>query len=233
MKRKLGSIVSTLALLAVAGGAAAVNVKILRSNNGSTSVLSVQEAADVTPLTDPTAAPATTQDPATAADPAVTPEPATPSADVVTTQTTSPTPVAINGNPPPKPHNGSGNGRMAIGSVGGGGHDDDDDDDHDDDEYGEHKDDDDHGDRPRGGFVALTPAQMSLLRVAALAQVRPAEARDAAKGIGSTAVINRVKAAANQVGVSLSELASITNLPPERGRGHGGHDEEHEGDDDD
>ena len=231
MKRKLGSIVSTLALLAVAGGAAAVNVKILRSNNGSTSVLSVQEAADVTPLTDPTAAPATTQDPATAADPAVTPEPAATAADVVTTPTTSPTPVAVTGNPRPKPLNGNGGGKMAIGGVGAGAGHGDDDVDHDD-EDGEHEDDDDHGDRPRGGFVALTPAQMSLLRVAALAQVRPTEARDAAKGIGSTTVINRVKAAANQVGVSLSELAAITDLPPERGRGHGGHDEEHEGDDD-
>ena len=215
MNRKLGSIVSTVALLAVAAGAAAVNVKILHSNRSDNSVLTVQQAADVVPLPSTT----TAAEPAASPAPAETnaPSPASSEPAPVTTTTADPVPVA----PAPK-HSKSG--KQIVGSVGGGGgHGEGDGED------GEGEGDDDHG--ARGGFVMLSPEQKALLRVAAIAQVKPGQARDAARGIGSTAVVNRVKAAANQVGVALTDLAAIKDLPPARGPGHGG--EEHEGESDD
>ena len=212
MNRKLGSIVSTVALLAVAAGAAAVNVKILHSNRSDNSVLTVQQAADVVPLPSTT----TAADPTTATDPAATnaASPAASDPASVTTPVADPAPIA----PAPKQ---SKSGKQIVGSVGGGGH-------------GEGEGEDGEGDHhhgDRGGFMMLSPEQKALLRVAAIAQVKPEQARDAARGIGSTAVINRVKAAANQVGVARTDLAAISDLPPARGPGHGG--EEHEGESDD
>lgn len=220
MRRKLGSVVSAIALLAIAAGAAAVNVKMLHGNQAATSVLNVESAADVTPLSDPSPS-------------------ATSTADTVQTDlspTSVPTPVsAVQSNGAPSvsatqaPHvpqgigPANGQGKMAIGSVGAG--------DGDDDGDGREHAKGDH--RNRSDVAQLSPNQIALLRVAALAQVSPLQARDAARGIGATSVINAVKSAATQVGVRLADLAAITELPPEHGRGHGGDDEEHEGDDDD
>ncbi len=219
MKRKLGSVVSAFALLAIATGAAAVNMKILHGNQASTSVLNVQEAADVTTvastsglsnsLAEPTPLPASAQ----------TPDP--------TTHVSASATSDARGRISPRAPQGSvnGQGRMAIGRIGGGGDDDGVDGQHRDGDMGEH--------HQRGGFMQLRPEQMALLRVAALAQVTPTEARDAAKGIGPATIVSRVKSAAAQVGVPLSDLAAITDLPPQRGRGHGGDDDHSEGDDDD
>lgn len=212
MKRQIGSVVSGIALLAIATGAAAVNVKILHGNQAATSVLNVQAAADVTSLTDPT--PAETES-------VVPAEPV-----LANTQTSAMTeqPIAPNGPAVPAPLVGrTPHGKMAIGSVAGG-----------DDENGEHH---ERGEKreqhERRGFVPLSPEQMALLRVAALAQVSPAQARDAANGIGTSTLISRVKSAASQIGVPLADLAAVTDLPPMRGRGHGGDDDDYEGDDDD
>lgn len=218
MKRKIGSVISGIALLAIAAGAAAVNVKILHGNQATTSVLNVQEAADVTSLADPTPA-------ATERAVAVEPTPAPAQADAATVESTAPSAPAAPTPLPLRASQGNGQGKMAIGRVAGG---------DDDDENGEHRERGGQGEHhERRGFVPLSPEQMALLRVAALAQVSPAQARDAANGIGSSTVINRVKSAASQIGVRLSDLAAVTDLPPERGRGHGGDDDDHEGDDDD
>lgn len=217
MKRQFGSAISAVALLAIATGAAAVNVKILHANPSDTSVLNVREAADVTTITSP-ATPAATTDPADPADPAVAA-----AADPLPSPSSANAPA---GKPtPPRP----GHARPAIGSVGGQG-DDDMDDEGEDAEDGEHE---FGGPRARDGFMQLRPEQMALLRVARLAQMTPAQARDAANGIGTQRAIDRVKAAAAMVGIPLADLAAITDLPPRHGLGHGGEDAEHEGDDDD
>lgn len=201
MKRSIGSVISTVTLLSVAAGAAAVNVRILESNRSDTSVLTVQSVAEAMPSAEAVTVAATEQEPVTSVQ---TPMPA---------PTNAPQPV----------------GKRVLGTVAG---DDDDDDD-------EHEDDDDHkfrGDRhgKHGKFMPLTPQQAGLLRVAALAQVAPEQARDAANGVGSADVIARVRDAAAQIGVPLAEIGAVTDVPPERGRRHGGDDDhEDEGDDDD
>lgn len=212
MYRKLGSLLSTVALLAVAVGAAAVNVRILHSNRTDASVLNVREAADVTPLNNPV------ETQVAAATMATTEPVALESADASE-------PGATPADSTPKSHASAPNARhQPLGKVGRSG---------DDGDEAEEDGDGDHMRGPRGGFMQLAPEQLALLRVAALAQVRPIDARDAARGIGPEYVINLVKAAAERIGVPLSDLAAINNLPPERGRGHGGHDDEFEGDDDD
>ena len=207
MKRSISSVISTIVLLSVAAGAAAVNVRILEANRSETSVLTVQPAAEVvntTPTSESSATPAPS---------------ATEVAAAVAENAPSPLPV-----PPPMP-----NGKRVLGSVPGGEHDDDDhDDDH---EAREHR---DHGLKMRGKFMRLTPQQAGLLRVAALAQVSPSQARDAANGQGSADVLVRVREAAAQIGIPLAEIGAVTDIPPERGRRHGGDDDhEDEGDDDD
>lgn len=227
MNRKLGSVISTVALLTIAVAAAAVNVRILHTNRGDTSVLSVQPAADVTSMDVVQSAAVDATVPMTSTEPAVASDPTATAVDPAADETPVTTAVA----PKPAPKS-AGNGKLALGRVTGGG--DDDDEDY---EEGDHEDGDgrfdDGGMHPRREFIPLTPAQRALLRVSALARVTPQMARDAAKGTGSAEVIARVQAAAQQIGVPLSDLAAITSLPPERGRGHGGNDGEHEGDDDD
>ena len=223
MNRKLGSVISTVALLSIAVAAAAVNVRILHSNRGEASVLSVQPAADVTSMD--VAQPATADVTAASAEPVATPDPSPTSVAVDPAPSPSPSTASVAPKPAPKT-----NGKSVLGRVAGGG-----DDDGEGDEDGEHEDGDGRfGDgQPRRQFIPLSPSQQALLRVSALARVTPQVARDAAKGTGSADVVARVQSAAQQIGVPLSELAAVTNLPPERGRGHGGHDGEPEGDDDD
>ena len=235
MKRQIGSVLSAVALLSVVSAAAATNVKMLHGNQAATSVLNVQEAGAASTLANPAASQPAVSTPqsAASAEPTVATQPAASAEPTVAAQPTQAA-VAAPTEAPAKSSSattsvkkpaakvgavaGSGTGKQVVGSVGGGAH-------------GDDGEDDDDG--PSGRFVQLTPAQMSLLRVAALAQVKPKQARDAAKGIGSTKVINRVKAAAAQVSVSLEELAAIVDIPSDRGRRHGGGDEDHEGEDDD
>ena len=205
MKRSISSVISTIVLLSVAAGAAAVNVRILEANRSETSVLTVQPAAEVVNTTPTPTASATPTPSATAA---------------VAAPDTVPSPLPV---PPPMP-----NGKRVLGSVAGGDHDDDDDDDE------EHGDRHEARFRMPGKFMRLTPEQAGLLRVAAFAQVSPSQARDAANGQGSAEVIARVRDAAQQIGIPLASIAAVTDIPPERGRRHGGDDDhEDEGDDDD
>ena len=226
MRRKLGSIASTLALLLVAGGAAAVNVRILDVNRSKTEVLTGVNAADVSGLGGQTAAavapaPAASATPATS-DPAATSVPATPAVETPAATSSAPAnPTGAQTSPgvtPGKP--------KVLGKVAGGRGDDDDDDEGDDDGR--------NGRRSGPQFVRLSADQLALLRVAALAQVTPTVARDAANGRGTADVVARVKNAAAQIGVQLATIGAITDIPPERGRRHGGDDDDdHEDDDDD
>lgn len=220
MRRKLGSIASTLALLLVAGGAAAVNVRILDVNRSETEVLTGRNAADVSGLSGQSSA-AASPAPTESATPASS-APATPA--VETPAATSSTPAnptgaqTAPGVTPGKP--------KVLGKVAGGRGDDDDDDEGDDDGR--------NGRRSGPQFVRLSADQLALLRVAALAQVTPTVARDAANGRGTADVVARVKNAAAQIGVQLATIGAITDIPPERGRRHGGDDDDdHEDDDDD
>lgn len=219
MRRKLGSMASTLALLLIAGGAAAVNVQILDANRSEPSVLTARTAAEVAGL-DAASTTTTTQ---------TTPTVDLPSTELVEPVASGPAPAASSATPIPTPKNTR---PKVIGSVAGG-HDDDDDD-HDDDDH------DDEwrrpfGERPRlrGEFIPLSQDQLALLRVAALAQVSPSQARDAANGIGEPGTISRVKLAAAQIGAPLDRIGAVTDIPPERGRRHGGDDDDDHDDDDD
>jgi len=219
MKRWLGSVATAVALLSIAVAAAAVNVRILDSNRTDTSPIVVQTAAEVL-RTVPAPIPSDTTVPeAPVAAGTVQADPNTVAAPAAAS-----TPQPLSGN-------------RIVGSVNRADDDDDDDD---------HEDDDDHDDMwkrkgaPHGDdghgrrFVPLTPSQAALLRIAALAQVSPLEARDAANGIGSTDVIARVKQASERIGVPLAVIAAVNDLPPERGRRHGANDDhQDEGDDDD
>lgn len=216
MRRKLGSVASTLALLLIAGGAAAVNVQILDANRSESSVLTARTAAEVAGLD---AASTTTTAPAVDATPVAPVEPVA-SEPVPTASSATPIPTPTNTRPKP------------IGSVAGG-HDDDDDDEGDDDHDDEWR--RPVGERPRlrGEFIPLSRDQLALLRIAALAQVSPSQARDAANGIGDATTIARVKLAAAQIGAPLDRIGAVTDVPPERGRRHGGNDDDDHGDDDD
>lgn len=228
MKRSLGSILSAVVLLSLAAGAAAINVRILNSNSAETSVLPVQsavEAAVVETTADPNSGAASSTNSKSAGDVAQQ------SAAVDVPAATTAVSAAATSAPVPMPT--PLNGQRAIGAVAGGGGDDDDEDEgeHEGREHGEEGEDHHRG---SGAFVPLTPRQAALLRVAALAQVSPMQAREAANGQGSQELISRVKSAAAQIGVPLSELAAVSDVPPEGGRRHGGDDRhEHEGDDDD
>lgn len=210
MKRWLGSAATTVALLSIAVAAAAVNVRILDSNRTDTSSSAVQAAAEVLQ-----AEPVESAVEATTVDAATTTMSSDNEAVDAPTATDMPVPL-------PEP--------SAVESP-------DDSDRRFGDKWrgpmwkrdrGPHQ-----GRQPGREFVPLTPPQGALLRVAALAQVSPLEARDAANGIGSDDVIERVKLAAERIGVPLAEIGAVTNLPPERGRRHGAMDDQRVGDDDD
>lgn len=208
MKRQLGSAASAVVLLALVVGAAAANVKILRANRDNPAVLTVQDAAQVSALN---------ENPKPGTDVAASSADVPPSMNQPQAMDSA-APKGDANAPGLLPPPGPGGAKQALGSVGPGGDDADERDDHD-------------GDGDHAGFVPLSPGQMALLRVAALAQVSPQEARDAARGIGAAAVVDRVKAAAAQVGIQLSQLAAVADLPPKHGRGHGGEDGDHENDD--
>ena len=214
MKRTLSSVVSTLALLSVAAGAAAVNIRILESNRAESSVLTVQPAAETV-----TTATAAASGPVEAASGISSDPPTATAAPTSAIPTTPGVAAPIPATPNQKQ---SGMGRVVGAVAGGDDDDDDDDDDHRSDRSGK-----------RGKFVPLSPQQASLLRVAALAQVSPVEARDAARGLGSADVQARVRDAAIRISVPLAEIASVTDVPSERGRRHGGNDDDDDDEDDD
>lgn len=203
MKRRIGSLVSVIALLAISATAAAVNVRILHGNEAERSVLEINEAAAVSALDDPAAMSEASNDSA---------------AGVSVDSIDDETPQEFSAHSPVPKRDGKN--AHALGRVSG------------------TEDDGDRKHRKRDGkhdgLPRLSPIQKQLLRVAALAQVSPLEARDAAAGVGPTDVVNRVTTAAAQVGVSLADLAAVTDLPPAKERRHGGDDhDELEGDDDD
>ena len=203
MKRRIGTALSVLGLLAVGTAAAAVNVRLLHSAGSESAQFQMSNTGDVTPLTSP------------AAD--VTPS-ATPESTTATLGT--PSPLASDPNAGPgKPHPSGAPSLGAVGSVGGpGGFDDDGDGDH-------HGFGDDDGDRPQ-----LTDAQMTLLRVSAMLRLDPQTVRAVARGENTDAnLVAVVTEAAKAVGTTLKELGAVENLPPIHDRGHGGHGGGHDG----
>lgn len=198
MKRRIGTALSVLGLLAVGTAAAAVNVRLLHSAGSESAQFQMSNTGDVTPLTSPAAdvTPSATPDSATA----------------------TPSPLASDPNAVPgKPHPSGDPSLGAVGSVGGpGGFDDDGDGDH-------HGFGDDDGDRPQ-----LTDAQMTLLRVSAMLRLDPQTVRAVARGENTDAnLVAAVTEAAKAVGTTLKDLGAVENLPPIHDRGHGGHGGDH------
>lgn len=202
MKRRIGTALSVLGLLAVGTAAAAVNVRMLHSAGTESAQFQMTNTGDVTPLGQ--SGPESTT---------ATPNPVDGNLLGATDSSTVTKPRGHNGGPA-KPLG-------SVGSVNGDG-DGFVDDDGDDDRHGFGPDD---AKRP-----PLTEAQMTLLRVSAMVRTDPQTVRAVARGENThAALLAAVKQAATVIGTTLKDLAAVENLPPAHDRGHGGHGEHHGG----
>ncbi len=214
MRRQIGTALSVIGLLAVAGSAAAINVKVLRSEGSSTGAVLLHKTGAMTvmnamqsptPSASATAlAAATPKSSAAAASPspsvpaptASAPAPqrtrkVTARAAVVPTAQATSEPLAPLGVP------------LLSGS----------------------KEQHQEGSHAQGGMMLpqLSQEQMDLLRVAAMAHVPPELVLAVAKGDTTIdpLLVAAVQKIANYAHVDLASLANVTDIPKLRDRGHG------------
>lgn len=204
MKRQLGTALSVAGVLIAGTAAAAINVRLLHVTDDRTaSQLTARMAADVVTGAGEVAGADATGVAATASS----------ASDVMQQEPgTSSAPATAASRPPRLAGTTGGKTLVPGGSTFSREHDDDDDDD----------DDREHADRP-----PLDPAVESLLRVSKMVRLSPEVVRAAAKGTGDAATIAKVRAAAEQMGISLATLATAPEPPlrPE-GPGHGPEDDD-------
>ena len=201
MKRSVGTVLTVAALLGVGSTAAALNVRMLQTPSAHENRLTLQATSNLM-MSDVTAQPTPVDDvttPAVASASAPTQSTKTqesPDAEPTNAVTRTPTPPVLRPAVVPLPSEPI---MPPVQMV------------------------NDDGERVRHRPLPMSPAQMNLLRVAAVAGVTPELARAVARGEDEVGVSlsNRVKAAAELVGVPLESLASV-EIPKSRERAEGG-----------
>lgn len=191
MRRRIGTALSVVSLLAVGTAAAAVNVRLLNGSGAGASLTSFEVQADAQSLRNANAAIGSAQ-PLAATTSAAAASSASPSAS----PTASATPTALGsvGSVPGGRLEGDHEGRLPHTEPG------------------------EHPERPQ-----LTEAQLTLLRVSAMLRIRPEDVRAVARGeITNADMVAAVQRAADAVGTTLSQLASVEVPERHHERGHGG-----------